>query len=80
MGKGLTNLDKKTELGRHVAWSNDLQSKVTHSYGLLMGEIGKCALQQTPDVEAAEGCGCCRCGSTKAIKCSWHGGLHPSFY
>ena len=76
----LTNVDRKTELGKVLAWSNDLQSKVVHSCGTLWSEIGKSALQQTPDAEAFSGRGRCRCGSSKALKCSWHGGVHPSFF
>ena len=36
----LTNVDRKTELGKVLAWSNDLQSKVVHSCGTLWSEIG----------------------------------------
>ena len=61
-------------------WSNNLQAKVTCSCSQLMIEIGKSVLQQSPNSEAADGCGRCRCGATKVLKCSWHGGVHPSFF
>ena len=60
-------------------WSNNLQAKVTYSCSQLTIEIGKSVLQQSPNSEAADGRGRCRCGATKVLKCSWHGGVHPSF-
>ena len=40
-----------------------------------MFEIEKSVLQQSPNSEAADGRGHCRCGATKVLKCSWHGGV-----
>jgi len=80
VGINLTNVDRNAELGKILAWSNNLQSKVVLSCGALWSDIGKSALQQTPDAEAAIGRGRCRCGSSKALRCSWHGGVNPSFF
>ena len=49
----------------------------------LGGEIengAKIDLQQTPDAEAFSGRGRCRCGTSKALRRSWHIGVHPSFF
>ncbi len=80
VGIRLTHMDKKTELGKIITWSNNLQSKVAYSCGTMWSEIGRSALQQTSDVEAVSGRGRCRCGTSKALKWSWHGGVHPSFF
>ena len=82
VGISLTNVDSKSQMGKVAAWSNNLQSKVVHSNGVLWSEIGKAALQQTPliDASSCRGRGRCRCGSVKALKCSWHSGVHPSFF
>ena len=80
IGISFTNVDKKSIFGKELMWSNNLQAKVTHSCSQLMIKIGKSVLQQSPNSEATDGRGRCRCGATKLLKCSWHGGIHPSFF
>lgn len=57
VGINLTNTDRKTEMGITLAWFNNLQSNVAHSFGMLWSEIGRAALQQTADAEAVSGWG-----------------------
>ena len=78
----LTNVDSKPQMGKVAACSNNLQSKVVNWNCVYWSKSGKAALQQTPLIDASSCCGRgrCRCGSVKALKCSWHSGVHPSFF
>ena len=55
----MTNVDKKSDFGKELLWSNNLQAKISNSYSQLMIGIGKYVLQQSGNSEVADGRGHC---------------------
>ena len=79
VGMSLTNIHSKSGVGKIPAWSDNLQTKVAQvvCFGVKSEKQLYSKLQIT---STGRGCGRCRCGASKALKCSWHSGVHPSFF
>ena len=66
--------------GKGLLHSNHFPKKIVTSCGSLLSDLGKAALQLSPEVQALSGHGRCKCRSEKALKFSWKDHMITSFF